>query len=121
MPCQVFFRDRYVNLSHGCLEYVIESADEFCRVVPHPDYIRTCIVRWQELAASSGNNLLDLDLDRLAASPERAAELQHFLADLRQWVDEYSRGTYPDGRAATWVDEILTLFAKSTEDNEPPA
>jgi hypothetical protein len=34
MPCQVFFRDRYIDISHGCLEYVIQSAAAYCRVVP---------------------------------------------------------------------------------------
>src|SRR4051794_12097096 len=69
-----------------------------------PDYIRGCVARWLERAASSGHNLLGVDLDRLAASQERAAELQRFLAALRQWVDKHSLGIYPDGRAATWLD-----------------
>jgi hypothetical protein len=112
MPCQVFFRDRYIDISHGCLEYVIESAASFCRVAPQSEYIRECVARWLEQAASSGHNLLGLDLDRLATVPERAAELQGFLVALRRWVDEHSRGLYPDGRATSWVDRILTLFTE---------
>src|SRR4051794_31748149 len=110
MPCQVFFRGRYINISHGCLEYVIQSAAAYCRAAPQSDYVRECVARWQERSASSGHNLLGLDLDRLAAEPERAVELHRFLSALRLWVDEHSRDSYPDGRAATWVDRILMLF-----------
>ncbi len=113
MPCQVFFRDRYIDISHGCLEYVIQSAAAYYRAAPQSNYVRECVARWQERLATSGHNLLDLDLDRLAADPERVAELQRFLAALRLWVDEHSRDSYPDGRAATWVDAILTLFVES--------
>ncbi len=82
MPCQVFFRDRYVDISHGCLEHVIESAATLCQIAPQSDYIRGCVAQWQEQAASSGHNLLDLDFDRLVTDPERASELQAFLAVL---------------------------------------
>ena len=42
-----------------------------------------------------GHNLLDLDLDRLAADPQRTAELQRLQADLREWMGARGRG--PDG------------------------
>ena len=55
-------------------------------------------------AASSGHNLLDLDLDRLATDPQRAAELHRFLADLGEWMGTHGRADDPDGHAETWVD-----------------
>src|SRR5436305_9670062 len=104
MPCQVYYRDRYIDLSHGCLAYVIESAAAFCRDTPQSEFIRGCVAHWSARAASSGHNLLDLDLDRLAIDPQRAAELQHFLADLREWMGTHGRADYPDGRPEPGVD-----------------
>ena len=112
MPCQVFFRDRFVDISHGCLEHVIASAATLCQIAPQSDYIHRCVAQWQEKVASSGHNLLGLDLDRLVTDSEEAGELRAFLAALRRWVDEHSRGSYPDGRATTWVDRIAVLFAE---------
>jgi len=98
-----------------CLMYVIESANALCLSAPPTEFIRRCVAHWESLVASSGNNLLHLDLDRLVTDEVQAEEMQRFLGSLRQWVGEHSRRELPDGRAVTWVEQILTLFTPDRE------
>jgi hypothetical protein len=115
MPCQVIYRDRYVDITHMCLIYVIESAHALCVNAPQTEFIRRCVARWESLVASSGNNLLDLHLDRLVTDEVQADEMRRFLASVGQWVGEHSRVELPDGRAVTWVERILTLFTQNPD------
>ncbi len=115
MPCQVGYRDRHVTISHLCLMYVIESASALCQIAPHSEFIRRCVAHWDRSVASSGNNLLDLDLDRLITDVAQADEMQRFLRSLRDWVAEHSRLELPDGRAVTWVEQVLSLFTPSPD------
>jgi hypothetical protein len=119
MPCQVWYRGRYVDITHNCLVYVIESANALCLNSPQTEFIRRCVVHWESLMASSGNNLLDLDLDRLVTDEGKADEVQDFLTLLRQWVSEHCRVEFPDGRAVTWVDRILGLFTQDPAGARP--
>jgi hypothetical protein len=80
------------------LIYIIESANAFRLNAPQTEFIRRCVAHGDSLVASSRNNLLDVDLDRLVTDEIQVDEMRRFLASLRQCVGEQSRVELPDRR-----------------------